>query len=365
MDSQFINNLSRLPPDVLSAMMRSGESEVLDDADRLVLTNYLTTGNPPPDLAEFVGAALGAAGGSPHVAATAGYGSPAMAPTGAQDWTTTPEAAANAAGGQTQSPVNDESFPDGSPMGDYMTSGQVFEDTPQAPPPYQAVRGASINPNERFGLGGVTLPDDWRWNAPDLEMLPADSAFSDVGIADMGLYAGDPEMFAQAMAEERGAAVGGGYQRSIEPLTRDALFYASQGLLGGARNNQLNGGPSSNTGRLGMAEQMMDLLQGTRGGQVNPTAMYQKTFDRALATPEAEFDMGQGGEPGDYASQINVTNSMLVQSMGSGTTPETAEAVKNALERLARQWLSDVSRGETTLTYPQYLQSMGARDYLG
>ncbi len=350
----FLPDLSSLPDDVLAVMVKSGQMETLTDQDRMVLTRYLTSGNPSPDVAEFVGQALGGAGGTEDLR----YDQSATDPT-ATDWSATPEA--RAASGNTQAPADSVNFPTGAPMADY-TMEQVFQDTPQAPAPpplYQASSGSSINPNERFGMGGIEMPTDWRFNNPDYQFLPDNSAFADVAPGDLSLYTEDPMLAAMKRNPDNPTAA----VRESDYLDH-FNWMAEQGMLGQDRGRGLNAGPMSAAARLGLAEQAMTDFESQMGAELDPSAMYRGAFKRTLRTPIQTMDIGQG-DAGDNASQIAVTNGTLLQSVGPGVPEVYKQNLAAMLDMLARQWQIESSTGVTDLSYPQYLREKKARRLAG
>jgi hypothetical protein len=228
--------------------------------------------------------------------------------------------------------------------------------------------GQTLMPGSAPGAGtlGMAAQDDETIRRGETNWLQEldrisvgeDSAFAGMGNAALPLFdiTQSPNLSARAIAQN----MGGGAMTAglIAPQVEQAQNLINVGTLGGGRPREgLGAGTLSGTGRADLIEEFV--TGGGQGTEIDPVSMYRDAFRRVQNTPEETLVAG-AEEGGDLAAQIDTTNNALL----AGINPQAAGRLSNQLSLAATEWVEAISRGETTVSYPEWLRQRGARRWV-
>lgn len=207
--------------------------------------------------------------------------------------------------------------------------------------------GADSIPGEKFPVGAM-MP------------TPQGYSFDDVALIERQGLRDDPRVMANMLAEGKGT--GTGYESTILPFIQSADSLSAQGVLGRGTGSDLFGGPISASGNLANVEDVINMISQPQYFEMDPASLYRASFERSQST-DFEGITGQNGQPLSRDDIIDVTNSALMAS-APFMTPEYAAALSGRLQRAAVQYKSLVARGEFNGSYPAYLESIGAGEWV-
>lgn len=202
--------------------------------------------------------------------------------------------------------------------------------------------------------------DNWKHNEFNAGMgVPATSAFAPIMEGRLPTYATAPGLAANRIA---GGSMAGAAQ--IQPYVEAGLNLAQMGSLGqslhGREGRGLGGGPQNAADQLALTENLVNSMG--PGTQVDPRAIYRDAMHRAGRTPVESMNTGQG-TAGDEDNQIRVTGGALMNA-GAFMTPDAKDALANQINVAAMQWLDRRNQGDT-ISFPEYLRSVGAQRWVG
>lgn len=328
----------------------------------------VTTPTPPSfgfngaDWRSQVQAGVPAAGAAPP-AGTTGLNADFMAPVG--------RAAAEAffPGSTNTMPPSAAALPPATAALPAVTAAQDFLNrtagTPGAVPgaggvvPSPGLGGAPMSEAERQAArtgrqtarGRTGGNEDWRAAAMAFGTDP-NSKFFGVQRGAASLFAQDPYLAALQLYGNNPQAAA-----EMSPEVGGALGLSRLGLLSGHTKKGLGMGPSSYAGQLAQAEQLINALG--PGQNYDPGSLYHQAFRRAQNTPLAKFNSGQG-QAGDLTNQFQVTKGALLMAAAPYMTQDAANNLSAQIDMAGEQWLMQVGHGDNSMTFPQYLKSIGA-----
>ncbi len=231
-----------------------------------------------------------------------------------------------------------------------------------------------FRPSVEMGGGpGVSRPDgssrktDWMGqpearapmeiNAPIMSFSP-DSIFASLRDDQISRVAANPSLVASQFYPDAPLT-----QASQTEWLGDVMMLAELGLLDGSANATVLTKPGGPNEILEQVEALKNAMPG-RGGTVDPRAIYHEAFSRIINSDAAQFFTNEhDGVKGDAENQVAVSNGLL-----AAATPflhdSSREAFIQRLNSAGMQYLGEVARSGTSLSYPEWLQSQGATDWL-
>jgi hypothetical protein len=217
------------------------------------------------------------------------------------------------------------------------------------------------------GLGTPGSTTDWKAEAlrtaiPESRLFSdPNSAFASLANSQIDRVAANPELIAQQLYADAPLAAA----NQTEWL-QNIKMLSDLGLLSDVPNADIfSGKPESGVTTLEQIEAVNNAFRGGHGSQVDPRALYHQAFSRILNSDAQTFvDPNQGGGvAGDAENQVAVTNGML-----GAVTPfvysGSQEGYIQRLNQAGLQYIGEVATSRTSLSYPEWLKSQGAMDWL-
>lgn len=213
------------------------------------------------------------------------------------------------------------------------------------------------------GMGGMHGPGDY--------LVP--SAYKDYSFYNLTPYARQ-----QLLSDQAGPAIealnlanqqGGGRSAAyfMEPYVQAAMKLSAIGALGGPNTDpNIFGGPASSEAQL---KQVEDLINGQSqsGNMVDPTALMAAVLTQAAGTPNDATGFQAGNPSADLQNpddEIQLTNEAM-QAAGQWLAPSAQKGLQNALNAATLNYKDMLSHGTTTMSYPDYLRSLGIVQMFG
>ena len=188
--------------------------------------------------------------------------------------------------------------------------------------------------------------------------VPQGYSFSDVAPGMFGMVRQNPQVMLDLMYGESPAMQG-----AMAPYLEAANTLSGMGVLGqggsaGGDTGDLMGGPEADAYRMAAMEDFLRQMEQPGMQFVDPGQAYGQVFNRTMGT-EFEDLRNDQGMPFGPEETIAMTNQALF-AVNPFMTEETAAMLSSRLEEAAVDYLGKLARGETQLTYPKYLESIGA-----
>lgn len=220
-----------------------------------------------------------------------------------------------------------------------------------------------------FPQGGGTVanslyrPNPIEDDLPDIgvNQFPGGYSFSGGNESSVDILSGHPELWARQQAERAGTPNMAAF---LEPRSNASLNMATMGLIGEDINDTLGGGSTTPTGRLAASEDFMKQFDAPGVQFVDPADIWNQAFERANNTDFSSMTSPQTGQVMTPEEIISTTNDALMTSMGF-STPETEAWATSLLNNAAQEYMLALANGETDLSYPAFLESMGLSNLLG
>lgn len=223
------------------------------------------------------------------------------------------------------------------------------------------IGGGGLTANSGLGYGmGMDNPDVVSFYRD----MTSGTPFSGMGPAGIENLVNNPRVLAQVLAEQEGA--GPNAAAFLGPRAEAALALSGMGLLGRSSQGLPNAGmpgmnltssPTSDVDKLLAAQEFLDQFNHPGSQFVDVNAIYQESFDRAANT-NFEGLTGEGGQPLGIEESISLTNDALMAS-SPFMSQETQAWLSSALNAAAVEYMAKVSTGEITMSYPNYLRTLG------
>jgi hypothetical protein len=219
--------------------------------------------------------------------------------------------------------------------------------------------GSSGVANSALLSGADVASRDW-----DTSQVPIDPVHGGMNAYGLEHYVDDPqyasEMFSQQLSGGKGNYMSQYYEA---PMTA-ALALAKAGVLGTGHGSTLAGGGEGSNQIASEADQFMQQMYG--GDQAmfpNVDDMINEIYNRALNT-NFTTKTDSSGRDITVDSMIDTTNNALYQ-ISAFMPKDSQDWLASTLNGAAKQYKLDFGKGETTLSYPEYLRKMGITDALG
>lgn len=246
-----------------------------------------------------------------------------------------------------------------------VSSGSPLDAFLPTPDPVPGSAGGRRLGQERTAPAGPSTGMNWK-SVRDLErtLVPPDSAFANIPDAELNKFAmlvANPELLAGKLYEGTPMTAA-----SATPMVGALAQLAKYGLLSPGNQMVQAGGFGSDLNQARMVEETLNSMKGQMGAEVSPRAIYEEAFRRTLNTDVKDMDATSqvGGEAGDLANQIAVTNSYLLLAQPFISQGQQ-DFFKSKLDRWAEAYAQQWVNGETDVSYPQWLSDHGAQNLLG
>lgn len=188
------------------------------------------------------------------------------------------------------------------------------------------------------------------------DLIPQGYSFSDNTWEGIGMLASDPRLMAKEMYGDNQVQA-----TSRQKYIEAAMTLAQMGLIGGNGAADFTGGSASDATQLAAVEDLLATYD-QPGMYVNPGKVYNDLYNRAQVQDFSGLTDGSG-DPISIEDQVAMTNQALMAAAPFGN--ETSAAwLSSRLENAALQYRSMLANGEVTMSYPKYLDSIGARDWV-
>ena len=168
----------------------------------------------------------------------------------------------------------------------------------------------------------------------------------------------DPRLVTMLLVERK--TFGAMFSSSYEPIVYSAMMWANMGMFGGG--DDLYSGPSSSDARLASVERFIVDLNEPPAKYVEPSGVYANMYQRVQNTDVNDMTIGED-DPGYPFNQIAIVNSALITA-GPHMTEDGQRSFLGYLMGAENKYMLAVAKGETTMSYPEYLESIGAEDWL-
>jgi hypothetical protein len=201
------------------------------------------------------------------------------------------------------------------------------------------------------------------------DVYPGESAYMDIpeGYAISGIAPGmipdlgrDPQVLLRMMMDSQGIN-GPGAEGIYGPYMQAANALSSVGVLS-QQGNSLFGGGSDPVTRMTEVEDFLGNFAEPGMQFVNPGVITDEILSRSINTDLANM-LDENGNPYGPDAEIEITNAMMLQA-APFLTQEAATYMTSRLEQAALEYKTMLYRGEVSMSYPKYLESIGARDWL-
>lgn len=231
---------------------------------------------------------------------------------------------------------------------------------------------AQMMANVPQGPGGAALTAnpglDWQNQYQSNEVDPLDAFFYEV--ANTPFANASPEMIdtlvrnpvvlTHLLAQQQGG--GANSEAFLGPRVEAALALAGTGMLGrGTRGRGplpgLDEAPADDLQKLLAAQEFMDQFNAPGTQFVDTNALYQDAFNRATNT-DLRSQTDQQGRAIGIEGEIELTNKALLAAAPFMSQEEQAW-VSSALQSAAVEYMTKVTMGEISMSYPNYLRSIG------
>jgi hypothetical protein len=179
--------------------------------------------------------------------------------------------------------------------------------------------------------------------------------FDDVTLGMRGVVAENPELYANILYGDSPMK-----QEMMSPFLASAGALASTGAIGPSYGNDLRSGAKSPTMRMQAMEDVANTMNQPGMQFVDPGAIYGDMFSRASNTYAGENAAGAGDTT---IEQIDLTNQALMQA-APYMAGDAQDYLAARLEQARLEYLSKIATGEMDMTYPAYLQSIGADKWI-
>lgn len=219
--------------------------------------------------------------------------------------------------------------------------------------------------NRSPGTVVSTDPTDWKSEAAkqqeyDYLGIDPNSDFYGIRSDQVARVAANPEIMAEYLYPDAPLT-----QAGQTEWLQNVLMLSKMGLLTDVPNATIfTKGPEGAIGTMEQVEAMKKSMP-EFNAEIDPRSIYREAMTRLLNSDATQFqseDYGQGTK-GDAENQVAVTNGMLAAVKPFIYAPQQ-EAYVQSLNRAGMQYLSEVAASRTSLSYPEWLKSQGAMDWL-
>lgn len=166
----------------------------------------------------------------------------------------------------------------------------------------------------------------------------------------------DPTLATQAFLEESGSP--NAYMTASEaPVMEQAMNLARMGVLGTGHGTDLRGNSPGDAEVLRQANEFMEQMYGQDTARfVDTGQMMDEIYQRALNTDwENQTSNGEPLTPDDIINTTNASLMAVSPFMSQGGQAWLDSFLQNA----SRKYKIDYGKGEVTVSYPEYLRTMG------
>lgn len=184
---------------------------------------------------------------------------------------------------------------------------------------------------------------------------PDDYAFDDTPLGMRDMIASNPDVYANIMYGDSQIK-----RETMTPFIQSAGALAAAGVIGPSYSDDLHGGATSSSLRMQAMEDAVNTMDQPGMQFVDPGSIYGQMFDRA----------SNSYDPGDPTSdatkiteQIDLTNEALMNA-APYMAKDASEYLAARLEQARLEYITLIAKGEASMTYPAYLQSIGADKWI-